>query len=272
MSVDVHRDGGIAHVLLNRPDKHNALDDTMFSGLVEAAADLDADPSVRVVVLSGAGGSFCSGLDFANFGAMAAGTLSADDDRVKAAADDRSPGGANGAQQIAWSWHELAVPVIAAVEGAAMGGGFHIALGADIRFVAPDARIAFVEIDWGLVPDLSGTQALRRLAPLDVAKRLILSGERITGEQAVAMNLGTALSENPLEDAMALARTIASKSPDAVRAAKRVLNASALVSVEQGLANEFEASAALMGTPNQIEAITAKLQRRAPEFADPKTD
>jgi len=267
--VKVDRDGGVAHVRLNRPEKKNALDGDMFQGLIDAARELAEDRSLRVVVLSGEGDSFCSGLDFSSFADMAAGSLDAESDAVAAAAEDLSPAGANRAQQIAWLWQELPVPVIAAIQGAAYGGGFHIALGADIRFIAPDARIAFVEITWGLVPDLSGTQALRRLVPLDVAKKLIFSGEPISGERAVALHLGTEVSERPLEEALALARTIARHSPEAVRAAKRLLNDSALVSLSEGLANEFRTSATLMGTPNQIEAVVAKLQKRDPKFADP---
>ena len=267
--VQIERDGGVVHVQMNRPEKRNAIDGPMFEGLLEAARSLASDPSVRAVVLSGAGGCFSAGLDMANFAEMAGGDLNADRDDVKAAAADRSPAGANRAQQVAWLWQELPAPVIAAVEGAAMGGGFHIALGADIRFIAPDARIAFVEITWGLVPDLSATQALRRLVPLDVAKKLILSGEPIGGERAVALGLGTELSEQPLEDAFALARTFAKRSPDAVRAAKRLLNESGLVPLAQGLANEFEASAALMGGRNQLEAVMAKLEKRDPRFQDP---
>jgi enoyl-CoA hydratase/carnithine racemase len=182
---------------------------------------------------------------------------------------DKSPDGANRGQQIAWLWQELPVPVIAAVTGAAYGGGMHIALGADIRFIAPDARIAFVEITWGLVPDLSATQSLRRLVPLDVAKKLIFSGEPISGAQAVALHLGTELSEDPLADAMALARTIASRSPDAMREAKKLLNASGLVPLAEGLSNEMEASSRLMGTPNQMEAVVSRLQKKEPQFADP---
>jgi len=266
VKVDIER--GVAHVQLNRPEKKNALDGAMFDGLVVAAHRLAAEPSVRVVVLSGAGDSFCSGLDLANLGDMAAGTLNAESDDVQAAARELSPSGANRAQQLAWLWHELPVPVIAALQGAAYGGGFHIALGADIRIVAPDARIAFVEITWGLVPDMSGTQALRRLVPLDVAKKLILTGTPISGEQAVAWHLGTELSDSPLEDAFALARVIASHSPDAVRAAKQLLNASGLVSLEEGLANEFRASANLMGGTNQIEAVVARLEKRPPKFVN----
>lgn len=260
----------IAHVQLNRPEKKNALDSRMFDGLLAAARSVAAHPSVRAVVLSGAGDSFCSGLDFSSFSDMASGDLDPDSESIRETAKDLSRDGANRAQQLAWLWQELPVPVIAGVRGAAYGGGFHIALGADVRFVAPDARIAFVEISWGLVPDLSGTQALRRLVPLDVAKKLIFSGEPISGEQAVAWHLGTELSDQPVEDAFALARVIATRSPDAVRAAKRLLNTSGLVSLEEGLANEFRTSAGLMGSANQLEAVMARLQKREPKFADPE--
>lgn len=266
--VDIQE--GIAHVQLNRPEKKNALNDEIFEGLREAAKQLAADASVRVVVLSGVGGCFSSGLDFSSFGAMADGELTADNEQVAAAARDLSAAGANAAQQIAWLWQEIPAPVIAAVEGAAFGGGFHIALGADIRIIAPDARIAFVEVTWGLVPDLSGTQALRRLVPLDVAKKLILTGEPISGEEAVRLHLGTDLSDQPVEAALALARKIAGHSPDATRAAKKLLNESAFLSLAEGLANEFNTSAKLMGTPNQIEAVVARLQKRAAKFSDPE--
>jgi enoyl-CoA hydratase/carnithine racemase len=201
---------------------------------------------------------------------MASGGLSAESESVQAAIADKSADGANSAQQLAWQWQELPVPVIAAITGVAFGGGLHIALGADIRIVAPDARIAFVEISWGLVPDLSGTQALRRLVPLDVAKKLIYTGRVISGREAVEMQLGTELSDDPVGDAFALAREIAGRSPDAVRAAKKLLNDSGLVPLAEGLANEFNASAALMGKPNQVEAVVARMQKRDPVFADPE--
>jgi enoyl-CoA hydratase/carnithine racemase len=268
--VKVERSGGVVQVLLNRPEKKNALDAEMFDGLLSAARSLRDDTSVRAVVLSGAGDSFSSGLDFSSFGQMATGDLNPESDSIKEATRDLSRDGANRAQQLGWLWQELPVPVIAAVSGAAYGGGLHIALGADIRFIAPDARIAFVEITWGLVPDLSGTQALRRLVPLDVAKKLIFTGEVITGQRAVELHLGTELSERPLEDALELAHTIAARSPEAVRAAKALLNSSALVSLREGLSNEFDASAALMGGANQIEAVVAKLEKRAPTFRDPE--
>jgi enoyl-CoA hydratase/carnithine racemase len=255
---------GVAHVRLNRPEKRNALDAEMFDGILDAARCLREDRSVRAVVLSGEGGSFSAGLDVSSLGQMATGALNPESDSIKQATADLSRDGANRAQQLAWSWVELPVPVIAAVEGVAFGGGLHIALGADIRLVAPDARLAFVEIMWGLVPDLSGTQALRRLVPLDVAKKLIFSGDEIDGRRAVALGLCTELSE--------LARVIAQRSPDAVRAAKKLLNESALVPLRDGLSNEMAASAGLMGGPNQIEAVMSKLERRPARFEDISVD
>jgi enoyl-CoA hydratase/carnithine racemase len=270
--VDTVIEDGVAHVVMNRPEKKNALDEGLFNGLIESARELASDTSVRAVVLSGAGGCFSAGLDVGSIGQIADGSLNAESDSISEAAADLSPQGANRAQQIAWLWHELPVPVIAAVEGVAFGGGLHIALGADIRIIAPDARIAFVEIQWGLVPDLSATQALRHLVPLDVAKRIILTGQELTGSEAVALNLGTELSETPIESALGLAREIAGRSPEAVRAAKKLLNDSRLVTVAEGLANEFQASAGLMGTPNKIEAVMSKLQKRPADFRAPEIE
>jgi enoyl-CoA hydratase/carnithine racemase len=263
---------GVAHVRLNRPEKKNALDGAMFEGILSAARRLRSDHSVRVVVLSGEGDSFSSGLDVSSLGQMASGDLNPESESIQEARRDLSDDGANRAQQLAWAWQELPVPVIAAIHGAAYGGGLHIALGADIRFISPDARLAFVEVTWGLVPDLSGTQSLRRLVPLDVAKKLIFTGEVIDGARAVALGLGTELSDRPLEDAMELARTIAQRSPDAIRAAKRLLNRSGLVPLAEGLANEMSASAGIMGGANQIEAVMAKLQKRPPQFVDVDVD
>jgi enoyl-CoA hydratase/carnithine racemase len=266
--VIVDQDDGVAHVRLNRPEKKNALDADMFDGILTAARRLREDSSVRAVVLSGEGDSFSSGLDVSSLGEMASGSLGPESESIKEATRDLSRDGANRAQQLAWLWQELPVPVIAAVRGAAIGAGLHIALGADIRFVSPDARLAFVEISWGLVPDLSGTQALRRLVPLDVAKKLIFSGEIIDGTRAVELGLGTELSDRPLEAAFELARAIAQQSPEAIRAAKKVLNDSGLVPLAEGLANEMAASLGLMGSANQIEAVMAKLQKRPAIFTD----
>lgn len=268
-TVLVERTGHVAHVVLNRPAKKNAVDGEMFRELREVATEIAANPAVRAVVLSGAGGTFCSGIDVAAIHQMSSGEVTAgsvSDTGLLAL----SPEGATPFQQIAWAWHEMPAPVVAAVEGHALGGGFHIALGADLRVIAPTAKVGFVEVTWGLVPDLSGTQALRRLVSLDVAQRLVLTGELVSGTEAVALGLATLSDEDPVARACAIADRIAAQSPDAVRAAKRLLNRSALVSVADGLAAEVSTSAALVGTPNQVEAAVARFEGRAPVFTDPR--
>jgi enoyl-CoA hydratase/carnithine racemase len=265
--VSVHIENGIAYVRLNRPEKLNAIDPAMFEGLCDAGQSLADEKSVRAVVLSGEGRAFCAGLDFASMGAMA-GT----GDEGLSAVDNvfASPEGPGRAQLGAWIWQELPMPVIGAIHGVAYGGGFQIAMGADIRFVAPDARLSIMEVKWGLIPDMSGTQTLRRIAPLDVIKELAFTGRVISGEEAFELGLATHLSETPLVDAMQLAREIASKSPDAVRSAKRLFNETGFGSVNEGFLLESELQKKLIGTPNQVEAVRANLEKRAPVFKDPE--
>lgn len=258
----------IAHVRLNRPDSHNAIDGAIMNGLLEFARQMMDPGTVRVIVLSGNGKSFCAGLDMGSFAEMSSGALSSDSDNVAQAMQDISPGGANRAQQVGWLWQEVPVPVIAAMQGAALGGGLNLALGADIRIVHPAAKFGFVEINWGLLPDMSASQSLRRLVGLDRMKELVLTGRKFSGEQALQYGLATQLSETPLQDALAMARTIAERNPDAVRAAKQVLNNSALVDVAAGLAEEASATRQLLGSPNQLEAITAHFEGRTPNFQD----
>ena len=263
--VVVSMQNGIADVRLNRPEKLNALDSAMFEGLVETGSALAADRSLRAVVLSGEGRAFCAGLDFASFMAMT------DSDRPSRNLLDRPAGSvANYAQRAAYVWAELAVPVIAAVHGATYGGGLQIALAADIRFAAPDAQLSVMEIKWGLIPDMSGSQTLCHLVRLDVAKELTFTGRVVSGSEAAGLGLVTHVSSDPREDALTLAREIASKSPDAIRAGKRLLNDAGLVSLADGLRLEEALQLALIGKPNQIEAVQANLQRRPPQFRDPE--
>jgi enoyl-CoA hydratase/carnithine racemase len=252
-------DGGVADVRLSRPAKLNALDPPMFEALARAGDRVRADSSVRAVVLSGEGKGFCAGLDFKSF-------LSAGGSDLFARGAE-SP--ANGAQRAAWVWQEVPVPVIAALHGVAFGGGLQIALGADIRYATPDAELSVMEIKWGLVPDMSGTQTLRRLVGLDVAKELTFTGRVVSGREAEALGLVTRAYDDPRARALEVARDIAGKSPDAVRASKRLLNASGLISVEEGLALEAELQRGLLGSPNQIEAVTANFEKRPPRFKDP---
>jgi enoyl-CoA hydratase/carnithine racemase len=160
--------------------------------------------------------------------------------------------------------------VIAAIHGVTFGGGLQIALAADIRLVTPDARLSVMEIKWGLIPDMTGSQTLRRLVRLDVAKELTFTGRIVSGIEAVELGLATRVSDDPRAAALEMARGIAGRSPDAIRAAKRLLDESALVDLETGLRLEAELQAALIGSGNQIETVKANLEKRAPNFRDPE--
>jgi enoyl-CoA hydratase/carnithine racemase len=264
--VQVTIDGGVADVRLNRPEKLNALDQAMFEGLVDAGKALAAQRSLRAVVLSGEGRAFCAGLDFASFLAMGGGG-GGNGGRSLLDRDRDTP--ANFAQRAAWIWSEIPVPVIAAVHGVAYGGGLQIALGADIRIVHPEARLSVMEIKWGLIPDMTGTQTLRHLVRLDVAKELTFTGRIVAGTEATEIGLATRTSPTPLEDALAMAREIATKSPNAIRAGKRLLNQSVSLGLAEGLKLEESLQRSLMGQPNQMEAVKANLETRGPRFADP---
>jgi enoyl-CoA hydratase/carnithine racemase len=271
--VEVTLRDGVAHVELSRPDKLNALDRAMFDALVEAGRGLAAERGLRAAVLSGRGRAFSAGLDFASFLAMAGDRPAAPEGGAPAGgllARSAGESPANFAQRAAWVWRELPVPVVAAVHGVAYGGGLQIALGADVRFVAPDARLSVREVHWGLVPDMSATQTLRHLVRLDVAKELVFTGRVVSGTEAVALGLATHVADEPVEAALALAREIAERSPDAVRAAKRLFDGAFFGSLEAGLRLEEELQRSLIGRPNQIEAVQANVEKREPRFRDPE--
>ena len=258
---------GVADVRLNRTEKYNALSPDMFKAIIDAGETLAEAKDVRAVVLSGNGRGFCAGLDMGSFSAMGDGTrkkgstentLLEKDDRVE-----------NFAQRPALVWKRLPVPVIAALHGVVFGGGAQVALGADIRIAAPDMKMSIMEIKWGLIPDMSLTQTLRDLMPMDLAKELTFTGRILNGEQALEAGLVTHVSDDPYAHAMELAAEIASKSPDAVRSAKELFEAAWHADERTGLELEASLQEALIGTPNQVEAINANFEKRAPAFSNP---
>ena len=262
---------GVVELQLARADKMNALDPAMFDALIEAGQALRGDTAVRAVVISGRGKAFCAGLDMASFermqqgaGADVLGEGAAGADLVK-----RTHGIANAAQQVAMVWREVPVPVIAAVHGVAFGGGLQVALGADIRIVAPDTRLSVMEIKWGLVPDMAGMVLMRELARNDVVRELTFTGRIFSGEEALQIGFATRLSADPLAEALQMAHEIAGKSPDAIRAGKRLLNAAMAQSAAQLLMAESVEQKALIGSANQVEAVKANIERRAPRFNPP---
>jgi enoyl-CoA hydratase/carnithine racemase len=261
LSIENH----VADVRFNRPDKYNALSLDMVQAIADTIDRLAGESAVRAVVLSGEGKGFCAGLDFENFAAMQSG-VGAQLPRLT----DRYKGRiTNIFQHVAYGWKQLPMPVIAAIHGVALGGGCQIALGADIRYCTPDAKLSIMEMKWGLIPDMSASQTVRDLVSLDVAKELIFTGKVIRGEEAARMRLVTRVCEKPYDEAMALAREIAAKNPHAVRAAKKLLNEVWHGDAARGLLMESELEMTLITTSNQLEAISANFAKRAPVFQDP---
>jgi len=254
-------ENGVADVCMTRPDKLNALDLPMCKALIAVGEALMVDKSVRAVVLRGEGRAFCAGLDFPSMMSLPPGD--------RGWFFDRTPGSpANMVQRVGWIWKELPMPVIAVVHGATFGGGLQIALGADLRVAAPDVQLSVMENKWGLVPDMSGTQTLRDLVRLDVAKDLTWTGRVVGAVEGKELGLLTRVSDDPLTVARELAKEIASKSPNAIRTGKRLIEAAWRGEVKAGLELEAELQRSIIGGANQMEAVTANFQKRKPEFTD----
>lgn len=268
--VRVEMTDGVADVRLVRTDKMNALDNAMFAALVETGERLKADPSVRAVVLSGEGRAFCAGLDTSNFAAMASGQRSGGQSSTggNLVTANRTAGGSNHAQHAVMVWREIPVPVIAAVHGVAFGGGFQLALGPDMRFVTPDARLSVLEIKWGLVPDMAGIVLMRGLVRDDVARELTYSGRIFSGEEAGRIGMATRVCQDPRAEALAFAKEVAGRNPHAIRAAKRLLDLALEGDQHAILKAESAEQTVLIGSPNQVEAVRASMEQRAPVFAD----
>jgi enoyl-CoA hydratase/carnithine racemase len=266
VSVTMHE--GIAHVRLTRPDKRNALDDAMFQAIAQAGERVKHDTSVRAVVLSGDGASFCAGLDFGGFQAMGSGNSG--DGSATAAGSMKDGRITHLAQQICWVWQEVPVPVIAALQGHALGGGMQLALGADIRIAHPDTKMSMREVHWGLIPDMTGTLRLSRLVRDDVMKDLVFTGRIFPASEGATLGVVTRLSNDPVADAMVAATEIAGRSPSAVRGAKQLINRLSNAGAAEHFAAEREIIFGLIGKPHQVEAITANFENRAPNFADEK--
>ena len=259
--VEISLADHIATVTLNRPAKANAVNLEMIDALQEAGRQLGGNKSVRAVVLHGAGENFCAGIDTSIF----------QDPDVEIGESSFAPlddSPANRLQAPAYVWREIPVPVICALHGVAYGAGLQIAMGADLRYARSDASLAIMEVKWGLVPDMGITATLRDLMPVDKVKELAWTGRTISGEEALAEGLVTALHDDPLAAAMETAAAIRSKSPDAIRGMKQLFNTAWRLSDSEALAMEARAQLRVMGKKNQVEAVMANMQKRAPEFDD----
>lgn len=258
--VDIRIDDHIAEVVLSRPQKMNALDMNMFHALDEAARSLDSTKSVRAIILHGAGDNFCAGIDLNIF---QGGT-----DIGAAMLDPVADSPANIFQRAAYAWRELPVPVICALRGVTFGGGFQVAMGADLRYAAPGTQFSVMESKWGLIPDMAISTTLRNIVPPDRAKELAWSARVFDADEALQMGVITAIEDDPLDAARRMAAAIRQRSPDAVRGIKRLVNEAWQRPEAAALALEAQLQLRLLGAKNQAEAVRANLEKRSPEFED----
>ena len=260
VSISMDADG-VAQVRMIRTDKMNALDSAMFDTLIEAGEVLYNMPGLRAVVLAGEGRSFCAGLDLTS--------MAQTDRHDSVPLTERTHGNANRPQQVAMQWRKLPVPVIAAVHGVCFGGGLQVASGADIRVIDPTARLAVMEMKWGLVPDMAGYALWKGMVRDDVLRELTYTNREFTGEQAGEYGFATIVDANPVARATAIAAEIANRNPHAQRAAKRLFNRYLESTTDEILMAESVEQTALIGSRNQIEAVRSQMEKRKGEFVDP---
>ena len=267
---------GIAHVEIDRADKLNSLTREVFEDLVEAGLALKDSSEVKAVVLSGRGRAFSAGLDFTELARIAeagAATRSTSEEEAETGSGAKSAdsvasvvevgtrlGSARAlAQKAVHVWSLVEVPVIAAVRGAALGGGLQIALGADMRVVGPDVKLSVMETNWGIIPDMCGTQLLPRLVGPAEAKKLIVTADTIGAEEALRIGLVEEVVEDPIARALELAGQIAGKSRSSLVWAKRLVDLSYESDLSAGFDAEQEALAQLLGTDEQKQVVAERL-------------
>jgi len=259
--IDIAIENHVADVMLNRPEKFNALDIETFDALDAAARAVEGDKSVRAVVLHGAGENFCAGIDLS----VLQGGI---DDLGESLLSPVSGSLANRFQRAAYAWRELPVPVICALQGVTFGGGFQIAMGADLRYAAPDTQMSIMESKWGLIPDMAISTTLRDIMPPDRVKELAWTARVFDAEEGLQLGVLTSIEEDPLAAARRVAQACAARSPDAIRGIKRLVNEAWSCSEKDSLALEAQLQLRLLGSPNQAEAVRANLEKRKPDFVD----
>lgn len=252
----------IAEVAMTRPEKMNAMDPAMFKALVDAGESLKRNADVRAVVLYGHGENFCAGIDTATFGDMIARIQQIRREMLELPVGEV----ANPFQKACHVWQELNIPVIAALHGATFGAGAQLALAADFRIAGHDLKMSIMESKWGLIPDMGITQNLPKLVRADHAKDLMMTARILDANEAQSIGLVTRLADDPLGAARAFAGELVARSPDVLRDAKRLVDETWSAAPGEGLQLEAELQAALIASPNQIEAVMANMQKRAPKF------
>jgi len=243
------------------------LDLPMFEAIAETAAKLRSNKSLRAIIIHGDGKAFCSGLDVKS--------MMKNNPKKKVERLLERPSGYGGqdgskignlAQDVAYLWRDLPVPVICALHGVCFGGGLQIALGADFRFATPECCISIMEAKWGLVPDMSGSITIRELIPIDIAKELTMTGRVINGVQAAEIGLVTRCVEDPMAEAERVAKEIIQRSPDSVAASKNLFQSTWVASEEYCLRVETDLQRTLLASWNQIAASGRTFGLKIPYF------
>jgi enoyl-CoA hydratase len=254
-TIIVERDGPVAVVTLNRPKVLNSINATMLAELGRALAALDADAEIRAIVLTGAGErAFAAGADI--------GELNALPNAVAGVAKARD------GQGVTLLMERMRKPVIAAVNGFALGGGCELALGCDIRLASEKARFGQPEVQLGLMPGFGGSQRTARLLGRGMAMYMCLSGEHIDAQEALRAGLveKVVAPDALLDEAKRIAGVIASKAPLAVEATKRAIDEGISLSTAAGLELEALHFGTLIDTNDFKEGTAAFLEKRAPNF------
>ena len=251
---------GIATVSLNRPDKYNGLDMPMFSELIATARKLRKNRSVRAIILTGEGSAFCSGLDVK--------TVSSNPLNFVRLLIKPFFTASNMAQNLAYEWRKVPAPVIAVCHGYCFGGGLQLALGADFRFTTADCDFSVMESKWGLIPDMSLAVTLRELTTIDLAKELTMTARRFNGQQALEYGLVSRVCDDPFAEALSLANELASRSPDAVAAAKLLFNRSWTASDRAALKWETRLQMKILGRANQRLAMSRNMKKSEKDYGD----
>eukprot|EP00816_Leptocylindrus_hargravesii_P001380 CAMPEP_0196820636 /NCGR_PEP_ID=MMETSP1362-20130617/76177_1 /TAXON_ID=163516 /ORGANISM="Leptocylindrus danicus, Strain CCMP1856" /LENGTH=302 /DNA_ID=CAMNT_0042199597 /DNA_START=398 /DNA_END=1303 /DNA_ORIENTATION=- len=271
-------DSGIVNVKLNNPDKLNALDLPTFEALADIAKSLRDDKGARVVIISGSGRAFCTGLNmkavlFSNESSSSAFPSIRNISRLleRSEIDPVETGKAppalvagNLAQNVGYLWRQLPIPVIAVLHGMCYGGGMQIALGADMRYSTPDCKLSIMEAKWGLIPDMSASITLRELVRMDVAKELTMTGRIFSGEEAMKLGLVTRCAENPMDEAEKVAAEIISRSPDSVASTKKLFHDTWFSDEQRCLDVETELQKQLIGSWNQVAASARNVGIQVP--------
>lgn len=250
--VLLRRDGPIAEIILNNPEKHNALSAAVLDGIFAAVAELGVDRTVRAAILHGGEAkAFCAGADLKDRLGMTEAQVYQTVYRTREAAN---------------SLERLPMPVIAAIHGSCFGGGLEMALACDIRLASEDAQLGLTEVSWAIIPGAGGTQRLPRVVGIGKAKELIFTAARLTAAEAAAIGLVNRVvaRENLLAEARAMAARIAEMGPLGVRAAKRALNAG--MELGDGLQAEWEAYQSIIPTADRLEGLRAFAEKRKPVY------